>query len=119
MFVGLLWVCAQPVLIAQTSLLIANFHVAWYQIQFKSFLLHSHLCQTNSLSIFKFGPGVSVRFILVWKTSISLKRKVRVTEKKGLSLLKSWLKEDKFCIASGGSQNNDCFAAPGKGLVSS
>jgi len=70
-----MWVCAQSVMTAQSSLLLANFHVAWYQTRYKRILLHSHLCQPNSLSTFKFGAGVSVKSLLVWKINISLKNK--------------------------------------------
>lgn len=74
-------------------------------------------CASPILSVFKFGISGTVILLLVWKLIYPLKTAVKVRESKGISLLKSWLRESKFCIASGGSQSDDCFAAPGKALV--
>lgn len=51
---------------------------------FKSILLLSYWCQSNSLSVFKFGSGASVLFVRVWKINIFLKKHLKVWKKKGL-----------------------------------
>lgn len=69
-----------------------------------------------SVSIFKFGSGVCVLLFRLWKINVFLKS-VSESKKKERTFPAEVVLKGKS-LSSGDSQNDDCFAEPGKGLVS-